>query len=180
LEAAVDEIGHVYEELRRTARALLRRERADHTLESVELVNQAWTRLLVGDLADAARNDPRSVIAAAVLHMRRALVDHARRRSAGRRPDPRRRVELGDAPGMAEDDPHLLLEIDRLLDALGSGDSDLRLHHGPRRAESARLALYAGLTEIEISELTGVPKSTVGNDLRFTRAWLIARLQGST
>lgn len=175
----MDELAAVYEELRRTARALLRRERADHTLESVELVNQAWARLLVGELADAARSDPRSVIAAAVLHMRRALVDHARRRSAGRRPDPRRRVELADAPGMAQDDPHLLLEIDRLLDALASGDPSLRVHHGARRAESARLALYAGLTEAEIAELIDVPKSTVGNDLRFTRAWLMARLAGA-
>ena len=173
----MDELTKVYEELRRTARALLRRERADHTLESVELVNQAWARLLVGELSEAARSDPRSVIAAAVLHMRRALVDHARRRTAGRRPDPRRRVEWQDAPALAREDPQLLLEIERILEHLASGDPALRVHHGARRAESARLAFYGGLTEAEIAEVTGLPKSTVGNDLRFTRAWMMTRLE---
>jgi DNA-directed RNA polymerase specialized sigma24 family protein len=35
-----------------------------------------------------------------------------------------------------------------------------------------------GLTEAEIATATGLPKSTVGNELRFVRAWLTARLAG--
>src|SRR6188508_588979 len=44
---AFDElIGRLHGELRRTAGALLRRERRDHTLQPTALVNEAYTRLL--------------------------------------------------------------------------------------------------------------------------------------
>ncbi len=170
------DLADIYDELRRTARSLLRRERVDHTMESCDLVHVAWGRLLVGDLSETARQDPRQVLAAAVLHMRRALVDHARRRRAARRPEGRRRVDLLDAPGLFDEDPQVLVDVDRLLDRLAAGDPADRVRHGDRRANVARYALYAGLTEAEIGELLDLPKSTVGNDLRFARAWLAAHL----
>ena len=46
-------------------------------------------------------------------------------------------------------------------------------------AEVAHYSLYGGLTEAEISAALEIPKSTVGNDLRFVRAWLQNRLEES-
>ena len=170
------ELRDVYQELRVTARRLLRNEPYDHTLESCELVNRAWERLLNGDLRDPALEDPRSVIALAVTNMRRELVDHARRRRSQKRPDARVRVDLDDAPLFADARPHTFLEVDRLLDRLERGE-DERVRFSERRATVARYALYGGLTELEISKLMDVPKSTVGRDVRFVRAWLMARLE---
>jgi RNA polymerase sigma factor (TIGR02999 family) len=164
----------VYRELRTVARALLRREHYAHTLESCELVNQAWARVLHGDLRELAMTDPRKVLALAVTNMRRELVDHARRRRAAKRPTARARVELSDAPVMSQDDPDTFLAIDALIDRLEAGPDHVR--NPQRKALVARYALYGGLTESEIAELMELPKSTVGSEVRFARAWIIANL----
>jgi RNA polymerase sigma factor (TIGR02999 family) len=163
----------VYDELRQVARRMLRREPYQHTLESCELVNQAWARLLAGELRDKSESNPEEVVALAVVNMRRELIDHARRRRAGKRPDPRTRLSLEDAPQLSHTEPDTLLAIDTLLDQLQASPS---VKSADRKAQVARYALYGGLTEAEVSEALDLPKSTVGNDLRFVRAWLQHRL----
>ena len=174
MSATHEELQALYGELRDVARALLRREPYAHTLESCELVHQAWARILAGGLREVAQAEPKQVIALAVMNMRRELVDHARRRKAAKRPSSARRVELSDAPSLSHQQPELLLEVDRLLDALEDGPD--RVRNAARKAEAARYALYGGLSETEISQVMGVPKSTVGSDVRFARAWIGARL----
>ena len=168
------ELDTVYRELRTVARSLLKREPYAHTLESCELVHLAWARLLKGDLRQLAENEPQEVIALAITNMRRELVDHARRRRATKRPDAKIRIQFDDAPLFVREDPDTFLAVDRLLDQLEQGDE--RLRNGERRAACARYALYGGLSESEIAEALDVPKSTVGNDVRFVKAWLTARL----
>lgn len=168
------DLASVYTELRRTARRMLRKEPYLHTLESCELVHQAWARLLNGDLAPLATESPKEVLALAVLNMRRELVDHARKRRAAKRPDPAGRMQLEDASLMLEQDPAGLIEIDRLLTSLASGEA--RVRAGERKAEVCRYAFYAGLSGGEIAQLLELPKSTVTADIRFVRAWLAAKL----
>src|SRR3954470_5673095 len=83
----------IYGELRRIAGGLMRRERPGHTLQPSALVHEALIRLLDGDaLADVPnRGYP---FAAAAEAMRRVLVDHARRRGAGKREGHRARLPL--------------------------------------------------------------------------------------
>lgn len=165
----------IYDELRRVARSLLRREPYAHTLESCELVHQAWARLLNSDLREMAEAEPRQVIALAVTNMRRELCDHARRRRASKRPNARVRVELHDAPDLSHQHPETLLAIDQLLEDLEQAKN---VRHPERKVQCARYALYGGLSEAEIAEVLGMPKSTVGAEVRFVRAWLTARLTG--
>ncbi|MEQ1508660.1 MAG: ECF-type sigma factor [Myxococcota bacterium] len=169
-----EDLRQIYGELRMVARALLRREPYAHTLESAELVHQAWARLLTGDLRDVAESEPQQVVALAVTNMRRELCDHARRRKAAKRPNAKARVELQDAPDLSHEHPETLLAIDRLLDELEAGPDHVR--NAPRKAACARYALYGGLSESEIAEVLELPKSTVGSDIRFARAWLTTRL----
>ncbi|MEQ1568357.1 MAG: sigma-70 family RNA polymerase sigma factor [Myxococcota bacterium] len=169
-----DDLRRIYGELRMVARALLRREPYAHTLESAELVHQAWARLLNGELRTLAESEPSQVIALAVTNMRRELCDHARRRRAQKRPTARARVELQDAPDLSHEHPETLLAIDQLLDELERGPDHVR--NPERKASVARYALYGGLSESEIAEVLNLPKSTVGADARFARAWLAARL----
>lgn len=174
---ARDELNDVYRELRVIARGLLNREPYQHTLESCELVNLAWARILDTELRERSEQDPRKVIALAVMNMRRVLVDHARRRRAAKRPTSGIRITLEDAPLQIRRDPITFLEIDRLLEELSKGPD--RIRNGARKAEVAHYSLYGGLTEAEISAALEIPKSTVGNDLRFVRAWLQNRLEES-
>jgi RNA polymerase sigma-70 factor, ECF subfamily len=174
MDPSHDELRRIYGELRMVARALLRREPYAHTLESAELVHQAWARLLNGDLRELATSEPGQVIALAVTNMRRELCDHARRRRASKRPNAKARVELQDAPDLSHEHPETLLAIDQLLDELERGPDHVR--NPERKAACARYALYGGLSESEIADLLDLPKSTVGSDVRFARAWLTARL----
>src|SRR5215467_6975059 len=82
-------IGAVAGELRRIAVGYMRRERPDHTLQPTALVNEAYLRLVEGDVAWEGRAHFYGIAARA---MRQILVDHARKhqaakRGAGRRAD---------------------------------------------------------------------------------------------
>ena len=82
--AALDSlIPLLYGELRKLARAYLRRERPDHTLQSAALVHEAYVRL-AGDACLNCENRTHFFAVAARL-MREILVDHARSRAAAKR-----------------------------------------------------------------------------------------------
>ena len=82
----------LYAELRGLARALMRRERADHTLQTTALVHEAWLRL------GSARWEQRAhFMAAAARAMRCILTDHARGRGREKRGGGQTRL-LGDPP----------------------------------------------------------------------------------
>src|SRR5262249_58503625 len=74
----------VYDELRRVAARLMRRERPDYTLSPTAVVHEAVIRLLGEAVFDRAA-DRNYLFASAARAMREVLIDHARRRSAGRR-----------------------------------------------------------------------------------------------
>src|SRR2546422_6000213 len=73
----------VYDELRRLAGRSLRRERPDHTLQSTALVHEAYLKLV--EQRHATWKSRAHFFAVAAQLMRRILVDHARRRRAGKR-----------------------------------------------------------------------------------------------
>ncbi len=146
-QPSFEELRAIYEELRRTARRMLNREPYAHTLESMELVHQAWARLLSGDMRALTEQEPRQVLALAVLNMRRELVDHARRRRATKRPDPTARVDLADVSLLSETDPHTFLEIDRLIDSLERGAAHAVWRSDWRPARGVAGRAFAGLSE---------------------------------
>ena len=83
-ETALDALTPViYDDLRRLARALLSRERPDHTLSATALVHEAYLKL-VDQRRVQWRNRAHFFGAAAHL-MRRVLVDHARSRLTAKR-----------------------------------------------------------------------------------------------
>ena len=73
----------VYEELRRVARAHLRGEGSDHTLETAALVHEAYLRLVGLDRMTLQNRTHFFAMAARL--MREILVDHARRKNAIKR-----------------------------------------------------------------------------------------------
>ena len=73
----------VYQKLRRLAGHYMRRERPGHTLSPTALVSEAFLRLAGGD--QPTYEDRVQFVAVAACHMRRILVDHARRRTAEKR-----------------------------------------------------------------------------------------------
>ena len=89
-------------------------------------------------------------------------------------PASKARVELSDAADLSHEHPETLLAIDQLLEELERGPEHVK--NAERKALCARYALYGGLSESEIAEALDLPKSTVGADVRFARAWLLSKL----
>ena len=83
----------VYAELHRIAGAQIRREHREHTLQPTALINEAWMRLAKSNMPELEGRAHFLGIAAQA--MRQILVDHARRRKAGKR-DGGIRVDVAD------------------------------------------------------------------------------------
>src|SRR6202161_4542001 len=95
-QAAEDLLPLVYAELHRLAKAYMRRERPDHTLQATALINEAYLRL-VGE--DIDWNSRAHFVGLAAHVMRRVLVDYARPHNAERRAGGLHRVGMHDDLG---------------------------------------------------------------------------------
>lgn len=158
---------HVYHELEAMARARLRGERADHTLDTVALVHEAYLRF--EQAGAVAWQDRVHFFAVAATAMRRVLLDHAKRRQRAKRGGalvqvPLESELLGDAAIAAETDPDALLALDQALAELA------RTH--PRQAQAVELRYFGGLTLEDVGIALGISAPTAMRDLRFAQAWL--------
>jgi RNA polymerase sigma-70 factor, ECF subfamily len=161
----------VYDELRRVASRLMRRERADHTLSPTAVVHEAVIRLLGESVFDKAA-DRSYLLAAAARAMREVLIDHARRRAAGRRGGGRRRVPLDAVVDYFDGQGLDVVAVHEALDRLGRLDG--------RQAQVMTLRYYGGMTVPEVAAALGVSPVTVERDWRLARAWLVGQLGGGS
>jgi RNA polymerase sigma-70 factor (ECF subfamily) len=160
----------VYNELRRVASQLMRRERADHTLSPTAVVHEAVIRLLGESVFDKAA-DRSFLLASAARTMREVLIDHARRRAAGRRGGGRRRVALDSIVDYFEAQKLDVLAVHEALDRLAELNG--------RQAQVITLRYFGGMTVPEVATALGVAPVTVERDWRLARAWLAGELRGS-
>ena len=162
-------LARVYDELRRVASGLMRRERPDHTLSPTAVVHEAVIRLLGESIFDRAA-DRSHLLAAASRAMREVLIDHARRRVADRRGGGRRRVPLDAVVDYFEGQGLDLVAVHEALDHLAERDE--------RQAQVMTLRYFGGMTVAEVAAALGVSVVTVERDWRLARAWLAGQLGG--
>ena len=106
----------VYDELRALARARLRAERPDHTLNATALAHEAYLKLVDQTRANWRNRAHFFAIAARV--MRRILVDYARTRNAEKRGGGAPLVTFDEESGPRTSGPAELLELDEALERL--------------------------------------------------------------
>ena len=153
----------VYGELRNMAAAYMRREKAGHTLQATALVNEAYMRLAGGE-AGQWQNRAR-FFAIAANSMRQVLLDHARKRHAGKRG--------GSHAQKVDMDAELLVDHDSLDDVVVVDELLGRLEKiDPRQGRLVELRFFAGLTEEETAEAMGISSATVKREWRSAKAWL--------
>jgi RNA polymerase sigma factor (TIGR02999 family) len=159
----------VYEELKRLAERMFRRESAGHTLQPTALVNEAFEALVN---MDVSWQDRTHFFALSARLMRRILVNHANARHALKRGGHDARVTLTDesAPPVGGPDADILA-LDAALTRLAVQDA--------RRADVIELHYFGGLTYPEIAGALGISESTVHEDLRGARVWLLQQLGGA-
>jgi RNA polymerase sigma factor (TIGR02999 family) len=165
-EAAADAVAPlVYDELRRVARRHLAGQRRGHSLQTVDLVNEAYLKL--AHAGGAGWKDRAHFVAVASRAMRCILVDHARRRGYAKRGRNPIRVTLTDGEGP---DP-ASAEIVAVHEALGRlADLD------PRKGRIVELRYFGGLGDEEIAAVVGLSTRTVKREWRWARAWLFREL----
>ncbi|MEM1180789.1 MAG: ECF-type sigma factor [Acidobacteriota bacterium] len=156
----------VYDYLRGMAANHLRGERADHTLQTDALVNEAFLRLVRQDRSRL--QDRAHFFAIAARMMRRILVDHARGRQYAKRSGEKVSLEPGLIDALVSERPAELVALD---DALGDLEQE-----NPELAEIVVLHYFGGLTSEDIGVVMSMGSATVKRRLRLARAWLKSTL----
>jgi RNA polymerase sigma factor (TIGR02999 family) len=163
----------VYAELRKLARAHMRREEAGHSLQATALVHEVYLRLINVDRLAVESRAHFMAIAARV--MRQILVDRARRKRAGKRGGPATLVSVdGLSPHAARTRP---IDVDVLalheaLDELATQD--------PRLSRMVEMRFFAGLTIEETAQALDISTATVDREWTLAKAWLYERLFAGT
>lgn len=158
----------VYEDLREMARCQQARFGATPTLQTTELVHEAFLKLRQAD--DQNIRNRMHLRRLSSLAIRQLIVDHARGKLAAKRGSGQKPVSLNEE--LAEADPdseQTVLMIDEALQRLEEAS--------PRLAEVVIARFFGGQTAEEIAEMLDVSVRTVQRDWDRARAWLLVELQ---
>lgn len=138
----------------------MKRARADHTLQTSALINEAYLRLI--DRPVSWQNRAHFFGIAARL-MRQILVDHARARQNSKRGGPPK-IALSEALETKQDRSADIIALHDTLTGLAAFD--------PQQGRIVELRFFGGLTIEETAEVLGVSHTTVEKDWNMARAWL--------
>ena len=152
----------VYGELQKLARRHMRRQKPSHTLQTTELIHEAYLRL-ARDSTKQWENRAQ-FYAVAAKAMRHVLVDHARARRAAKRGGGWQAVPLDEGIGVSDGRLAGLIVLDEALTRLS------KLH--PRQGDVIELRFFGGLSVEETAAVLGVSPETVMLDWRVAKAWL--------
>ena len=166
-QAAMDRLFPiVYDHLRRVAHNALRRENPGHTLGTTGLVHEAYLRLV--DQTRVEWRNRSHFYAVAAQAMRRIMVDYARRHRRIKRGGGQRPLRLEEGTISLDERSENLIALDEALTRLAALN--------PRLSHVVECRFFAGLTEEEIAEATGVTVRTVKRDWAKARGWLYQEL----
>jgi len=159
----------VYTELKKLARAHLRRESRAGSLETTVLVHEAYLRLAGSH--HPAYEDRIHFYGIASRLMRQILVDTARARNAEKR-GAAVEVAMAQLPEAESRRDRNLLALDDALRQLEEED--------PLKARLIEMRYFGGMTAEECSSTLDLPVHTVRRELRLAQAWLQKEMaQGS-
>lgn len=156
----------VLPDLRRLAHYLMKRERKGHSLQSTELVNQIYVRLVAAKDRDWQNRAHFFAIAARA--MRRYLIDHARRRPNANFVS-LEKIEHFLSTGSAKIDQ--IIAMDRLLDTLAK--------EKPEWCTVVEVKYFLGQTDEEAAEALGLRLRTMQRMWKDARQWLFERMESA-
>jgi RNA polymerase sigma-70 factor (ECF subfamily) len=170
-ESALDRlIPLVYNELHRLAHHYMRSERPGHTLQTSDLVNEAYLRLV--DHKGMRWQNRAHFFGVAAQAMRRILVDHARSRGSAKRGGRARMNGLDDAATLPQRQATDLVALDEALEELAVLDA--------RKSKIVEMRYFGGMTLEETAEALGISTATVSRDWNTAKAWLLRAMSPKT
>jgi len=161
-EALHQLIDIVHDELHKLAARHIKRERQGHSLQTTDLLNEAFAKLV--DKKQIEWKNRTHFFAVAAQIMRRILIDHARTRLSVKRGAGGQKVSLEHVALVSETRAEELISLDAALMELGKID--------PRKSRIVELKFFGGLTTEEIAELEQLSVRSIEREWRKAKAWL--------
>jgi RNA polymerase sigma-70 factor (ECF subfamily) len=156
----------VYGELHRVAQRCMAGQRPDHPLQTTELVNEVYLRLV--DCGRMNWQDRAHFFAMSARLMRRILIDFARSRGYEKRGGGVVPMSLDEVPSVCSEPDANLVALDDALTKLANFDE--------RKSKVVELRFFGGLSIKETAEVLRVSVETVVLDWRFAKSWLLREL----
>jgi RNA polymerase sigma factor (TIGR02999 family) len=156
----------VYQELHRVARRCMAGQKPGHPLQTTDLVNEAYLRLV--NCAQMNWQHRAHFFAMSAQLMRRILIDIARSRGYQKRGGGVGPLSLDEAPTVSIEPDKNLVALDDALKELAAVDS--------RKSKVVELRFFGGLSIKETSEVLKVSVETVVRDWRLAKIWLVREL----
>jgi RNA polymerase sigma factor (TIGR02999 family) len=165
----LDELVQVlYRELHKQASRFVRRERAENSFQTTDLINEVYLKLV--KQKNAHWHSRTHFFAVAPRLMRQILIDHARTKHRLKRGGNGLKLPLDEAILVADSENTIdLIALDEALTALSSVDET--------QARVVELRYFGGLTIEETAEALNVSHATVERDWVAAKVWLHHRLQ---
>ncbi|MGH9949133.1 MAG: sigma-70 family RNA polymerase sigma factor [Pyrinomonadaceae bacterium] len=159
----------VYDELRRMAKGYMRGQPSGHTLQTTELIHEAYLKLAKQEGHDWQNRAHFFGVAAKA--MRHILVDYARSKSSEKRGGIGTKIELEDNMAISVERPENMVALDDALHQLAKLDE--------RKSRVVEMKFFAGLKIEEIAHVLKVSSETVKRDWQFSKTWLLRELSGA-
>lgn len=160
-------VPQLYEQLRLIAHRQLGRRPNGGTLQTTELVHEAYLKVVAG--ASGETRDHAHFLALASLAMRHVLVDRAKARGRLKRGAGRGHITFDEERIAVDDQAEALLDLDEALTWLATME--------PRLARVVECRFFGGLTAEEIAAALGVTVRTVERDWAKARMLLRRQLE---
>lgn len=141
---------HAYADIKRLARRQLAQGATLPTLNTTVLVNEWYLRAAAENAVPESR---RHFFALTAKIMRQVICAYARDRATAKRGGDRVRIDLGLLDRELSEEAHRFVELDQALDRLATENEDM--------VRVVECRFFAGMTEPETMEATGIPLRTV-------------------
>lgn len=160
----------VYDDLRNMAHRQLRRERAGHTMNTTDLVHEAYMKL-VKFPPEGEWDGRRHFFGVAARAMRQILVNYAKKKNRQKRGGENQPVEFEEGFYMTEEKAEELILLDEALSRLEKMNE--------RQGRIVECRYFAGYKVEETAEILGISPATVKRDWTTAKAWLYSQIKQS-
>ena len=168
-EQALDKLTPlIYDELYRAAKRCLARGRQGQTLQTCDLINELYLRVI--HMNRISWQNRAHFFAICARQMRWILADFYRAKQYQKRGAGAERVSLDESAVVSREAGRDLLAIDEALKELAMLDE--------RKSQVVELRFFGGLSVKETAEVLKVSPETVMRDWKLARAWLLTELSG--
>jgi RNA polymerase sigma factor (TIGR02999 family) len=152
----------VYKELRQLASRYLSAEFQKRTIQTTELVHEAYLKLVGQENLNLQNRN--HFFGVAANSMRQILVDYARKRNAVKRGKGVVKISLEDAAFLTDEKSEEIVQLDESLKRLEAFDK--------RLSQIVEMRFFAGMTIEETAEVLNISPSTVKREWNLAKAWL--------